>query len=807
MKTSFTLLLLLLFGSAFHLSAQPGIGSVWHFGQGNALSFNTGEPLVVNGSQQFTFEGCASICASNGVLLFYTNGGGRSPLSGQSTGKIWNAFNEVVYDMGYEEGGGFSAAQSSVFIPKPGGGGRYYLFTMEEIEFNVGGPVPGQPQGRGLSWFELDATANGGAGALLAGPQSIYTPSYEALCAIKHTNNIDYWILINDASDGSLKTFNVSTAGIQPSGNYFPNQAGSYIKGSPDRRWIAMPASSGGLRLAQFDASTGIPQTPLLLNDVGSVNALEFSASGRYLFVVSEVTNGFQVGRYDLTSADIASSFELVSSNNLNLPAFVGQMQLAVNQRLYFLVQNPISTSCLLYEISCAESESPGVELAYVFPLTIFFGLPNFDNSIFYVAPDSIEASISPQPAYICENRPATLQASAAGAVSFIWSTGETTATITVNTPGDYSVTITDDCGRQATAQVAVGPGPSAGEAAPLVYYCAGDTARVRLADLLTGEDSIGVWREVSAVPSTGGAFDEANGVFVIDNQAPGLYTFRYSVPPLGPCLSDQALVRIRIGAAITGAEALVLPPSCNGAADGSIRIDAMLGGSPPFQYAFQNQAPDTIRAFTGLSPGSYQLSVQDQAGCSWDSIFTLLEPEALSLDISPDQTLFRGESATVSVQVTPANGAYTYLWSPDDQLSCNNCPSPIASPDQTTLYQVLVTNASGCTDSAQVQLNVIIPRRVFAPNAFSPNDDGVNDAFTLFSDEGVFEIESFEVFDRWGEQVFLRNNFQPNEVSLGWNGKFRGQLAPGGLYVFVAVVVFDDGASERYQGSFSLVR
>ncbi|MGI9160118.1 MAG: hypothetical protein ACR2K1_10245, partial [Saprospiraceae bacterium] len=102
----------------------------------------------------FTFEGSASIANADGNLLFYTNGGGRdSVLSGQPGGKIWNRNHEVMYDMGNTEGGGFSSAQSSVIIPKPGAPGQYYLFTMEEVEYYVGGDVPGQPLGRGLSYF------------------------------------------------------------------------------------------------------------------------------------------------------------------------------------------------------------------------------------------------------------------------------------------------------------------------------------------------------------------------------------------------------------------------------------------------------------------------------------------------------------------------------------------------------------------------------------------------------------------------------------------------------------------------------
>lgn len=127
-------------------------GNVWHFGLGAAVDFNSGTAQVTTPSSMSTYEGSASIADADGQLLFYTNGGGRDPIisGGQSTGKIWNRNHEVMYDMGFTQGGGFSSAQSSVIIPRPGQPNQYFLFTMEEFEFNVGGSVPDQPLGRGL---------------------------------------------------------------------------------------------------------------------------------------------------------------------------------------------------------------------------------------------------------------------------------------------------------------------------------------------------------------------------------------------------------------------------------------------------------------------------------------------------------------------------------------------------------------------------------------------------------------------------------------------------------------------------------
>jgi hypothetical protein len=149
MNTKSALLLLKLFAVCKFLlfNSFVAIGqkqaNIWHFGDSICVDFTSGAPVQIPGSSQATFEGCASYCDSLGNLLMYTNGGGREPLfSGQDGGHIWNRNNEIMYDMQGIEGGGFSAAQSSVIVEAPGEEAVYYVFTMDEGEFNVGASVP-----------------------------------------------------------------------------------------------------------------------------------------------------------------------------------------------------------------------------------------------------------------------------------------------------------------------------------------------------------------------------------------------------------------------------------------------------------------------------------------------------------------------------------------------------------------------------------------------------------------------------------------------------------------------------------------
>lgn len=88
----------------------------------------------------------------------------------------------------------------------------------------------------------------------------------------------------------------------------------------------------------------------------------------------------------------------------------------------------------------------------------------------------------------------------------------------------------------------------------------------------------------------------------------------------------------------------------------------------------------------------------------------------------------------------------------------------------------------------------------LYAPNAFTPNDDGVND-FCLFV--GRF-IESYEIemFDRWGQLIYVGN-----DVSQGWNGKYHGKDSPEGAYVYVIHAMGTDGTPLFLKGTVTLIR
>jgi gliding motility-associated-like protein len=115
---------------------------------------------------------------------------------------------------------------------------------------------------------------------------------------------------------------------------------------------------------------------------------------------------------------------------------------------------------------------------------------------------------------------------------------------------------------------------------------------------------------------------------------------------------------------------------------------------------------------------------------------------------------------------------------------------------------------ANSCGEaSASAAIDFEDCRQVYFPTAFSPNDDGFNDVFLPFDDGDVAEIRSLKVFDRWGELVFERNNFLPNDFAAGWDGTFKGKISHTGLYVWVSELTFRDLVQETLEGEVLLLK
>ncbi|MGZ5219280.1 MAG: T9SS type B sorting domain-containing protein, partial [Chitinophagaceae bacterium] len=160
----------------------------------------------------------------------------------------------------------------------------------------------------------------------------------------------------------------------------------------------------------------------------------------------------------------------------------------------------------------------------------------------------------------------------------------------------------------------------------------------------------------------------------------------------------------------------------------------------------------------------------------------------------------------THQLLATPSADVVEWSWSPADYLNCTNCPSPVTQPRRPIDYIVTVRNQFGCAASDTVSVNLECAENfVYIPNSFTPNNDGKNDVFYIMG-KGIGIIKSLIIFNRWGETVFQRRNFNIDDRANGWDGKQKGILVPAGAYVYFAEMQCDNGQPIIKKGTVTVV-
>ncbi|MBK8195359.1 MAG: gliding motility-associated C-terminal domain-containing protein [Lewinellaceae bacterium] len=200
--------------------------------------------------------------------------------------------------------------------------------------------------------------------------------------------------------------------------------------------------------------------------------------------------------------------------------------------------------------------------------------------------------------------------------------------------------------------------------------------------------------------------------------------------------------------------------------------------------------------------PGTYSVT----ANCEIQE-FEILATVQPTLDLGVDKTIVAGESVELEGQTDAQPDVIS--WYGNSNLLNDNGLILTVQPVENTLYTLEILDINGCQLEASVWVYVTpVPKNWYAPNVFQPGSTGINAYFTLFSADGVVsEIRNLEIYNRWGELVFVRQHFAPGVPELGWDGYGKGKMLDPAVFVWHAELLLSDGTSAKVKGDVTLVR
>ncbi len=319
--------------------------------------------------------------------------------------------------------------------------------------------------------------------------------------------------------------------------------------------------------------------------------------------------------------------------------------------------------------------------------------------------------------------------------------------------------------------------------------------------------------------------FDEATGWAEVDIQG-GTLPYAYAWKPVqGLDTTDQArLSNLPIGTyivqvvdsqgcSLTDTAVIAQPPLleislvdtvaayCN--FDNGFASVAATGGLGSYTFDWSGLTlADSVAA--DIPGATYLVQVIDENQCRDTLEFVLgntppAEPLFIT-DPTADTTILMSQNPISFINQTV--GGVAYLWDFGDG-SRSMDENPVYGYDETGTYEVTLTADNrffACPTTYSLILEIIPDGSLFLPNAFTPNNDGVNDLFRI-GYEGVVEAE-WIIFDRWGKQIQVFNG-----VEEGWNGTVNGQPAPEGVYVLKVRARLNSGVWVERGGTITLLR
>jgi len=204
--------------------------------------------------------------------------------------------------------------------------------------------------------------------------------------------------------------------------------------------------------------------------------------------------------------------------------------------------------------------------------------------------------------------------------------------------------------------------------------------------------------------------------------------------------------------------------------------------------------------------PGEYELLLESD--CESDRTIIRVEESSMAVNLGPPIVAEKGELITVKPTISGGGFVknYTWNWVPKAQPTvCPDCDQYRFRPMEEGVLELNVLDVFGCEAVTSTFIS-LTDFAVYVPNAFSPNNDGLNDQFYV-QGQRDYDILSFRVFDRWGNQLFERKDITVNESQKGWNGYVKGQLMSAGVYVWQAIVLAKSGEKQVLAGDVQLIR
>ncbi len=330
----------------------------------------------------------------------------------------------------------------------------------------------------------------------------------------------------------------------------------------------------------------------------------------------------------------------------------------------------------------------------------------------------------------------------------------------------------------------------------PISQFCEGSIVTpVPLDVVLTGSSGTGSG-------SWSGTGISSTGIFDPNGKLPGKYKFFYNHTEESCDYKDSISIEIYANPVLN---VTAIQPDCY--LDNTGNMDAVTqGGALPLTYQLNGNVVTLPQI--NLPPASYQLVVTDVNKCSDTASFTIGSAVTPTATISGVATVNLGNTTELAINIVGLSSSIDSIVWKDNKgvVVCRgvNCSKIQVTPTENQQYCAVVYYNAGCSISDCFDVTVIKIIDIIFPNVLS--SDGNNPSFYIQSYSNIKIIKSMNIYDRWGNKVFAKENIAAGDPSQGWNGKFDSKPVLPGVYVFKLEIELTDGTVKFYSGDVTVL-
>jgi len=351
--------------------------------------------------------------------------------------------------------------------------------------------------------------------------------------------------------------------------------------------------------------------------------------------------------------------------------------------------------------------------------------------------------------------------------------------TFPTNTPGQYTMVVYDNCGISRSISFAVLDTchgcPISGISLADSAYCAGDT--VSLGNTSLGGDYF-EWL-INGAPYS----SSVDTIFITPA---GSFDLLLAATGHSGCIDSAA-------AHFTAANPV------------SLFIGADTNYCDTFSRVLSTGIPATIWStgqmgpqITATSPGQYIATVTNQCGVFSDTI-NIASYAISGLTLNGPSIICDDWADSVTIQASVSSPLVTFIWSTGQADSA--VYTSFIRADSAGSYKVIVLD-SLCNSTTTLLINAVKCDSFVMPDIFTPNGDGVNDEFIIPYTGHIYKF-SMHIYNRWGQLVY-----ESTDIDQGWDGNYRGEPQPQGVYVCFLCIKETGVSSDEYRtGTITLTR